>query len=67
MAADRDRMRPEIYTSPKTAARVGNDAVNANRADAFHVKPLRKRNPDKSIDLGWIAVLFKAGRPVGFA
>ena len=56
-----------LYVSPTAAEKAGNKAIIENRADGFRVKPSRKRNDDRSWDFGFVAVLMKSGRMVGFA
>jgi hypothetical protein len=56
-----------LYVSPSAAEKAGNKAIIENKADGFRVKPSRKRNDDRSLDFGFVAVLVRGGRPVGFA
>jgi hypothetical protein len=56
-----------LYVSPSAAEKAGNKAITDRKADRFHVKPSRKRNEDRSWDFGFVAVLIKGGRNVGFA
>ncbi|MGC0389362.1 hypothetical protein [Bradyrhizobium sp. USDA 241] len=56
-----------LYVSPTAATKAANKAITEHKADSFHVKPSRKRNDDRSWDFGFVAVLMRGGRPVGFA
>jgi hypothetical protein len=56
-----------LYVSPSAAEKAGNKAIADRKADCFSVKPSRKRNDDRSWDFGFVAVLMKGGRSVGFA
>jgi hypothetical protein len=56
-----------LYVSERAAAAAGNQAIIANKADSFRVRPQRKRNDDRSWDFGFVAVLTRSGRTVGFA
>jgi hypothetical protein len=63
------RMRTEINLSlsESRAARAANSAVSKGPANGFLVRPRRERNPDRSVDVGFVAELFQDGRLVGFA
>ncbi|WP_316207467.1 hypothetical protein [Bradyrhizobium sp. SZCCHNR3118] len=56
-----------LYVSPSAAEKAGNKAIHDHKADRFDVKPSRKRNDDRSWDFGFVAVLMKQGKMVGFA
>jgi hypothetical protein len=56
-----------LYVSPSAAEKAGNRAIIENKADGFRVKPSRKRNDDRSWDFGFVTILMKSGRHVGFA
>jgi hypothetical protein len=56
-----------IYVSERAAQAAGNQAIIDNKADGFRVRPQRKRNDDRSWDFGFVAILMKSGRTVGFA
>jgi hypothetical protein len=56
-----------LYVSPSAAEKAGNKAIAERKADRFHVKPRRRRNDDRSWDSGFVAVLMKSGKNVGFA
>ena len=62
-----NRMRPDLYVTKRAAELAAIDAVNAKKADSFCVRPHQQRNPDRSWDVGFVAVLIKSDRPVGFA
>jgi hypothetical protein len=61
------RMRTEINLSlsESRAARAAT-AVSKGPANGFLVRPRRERNPDRSVDVGFVAELFQDGRLVGF-
>jgi hypothetical protein len=56
-----------IYVSERAARAAGKQAITDNKADGFRVRPQRKRNDDRSWDFGFVAVLTKSGRTIGFA
>jgi hypothetical protein len=56
-----------LYVSPSAAEKAGTKAITDRKADRFEVKPRRLRNDDRSWDFGFVAVLVKSGRTVGFA
>jgi hypothetical protein len=60
-------MRADLYVTERAAEKAAIDAINANKADSFRVRPQRQRNPDRSWDFGFVAVLMKRGQTVGFA
>ena len=60
-------MPADLYVSPVSAERAGRKAIEARKADAFVVRPDRQRNDDRSWDSGFVAVLVRAGREIGFA
>ena len=49
------------------AEKAGIKAITDRKADRFEVKPRRQRNDDRSWDFGFVVVLVKSGRTVGFA
>ena len=56
-----------LYVSERAASDAATKAVIENKADSFRVRPQRQRNPDRSWDFGFVAILMKSGRTVGFA
>jgi hypothetical protein len=56
-----------LYVSERAAEAAGNQAIIENKADGFRVRPQRQRNPDRSWDSGFVGILMKSGRTVGFA
>lgn len=56
-----------LYVSPSAAEKAGTKAITDRKADRFEVKSRRQRNDDRSWDFGFVAVLLKSGRMVGFA
>jgi hypothetical protein len=56
-----------LYVSPSAAEKAGTKAIADRKADRFEVKPRRQRNDDRSWDFGFVVVLVKSGRTVGFA
>jgi hypothetical protein len=56
-----------LYVSPSAAEKAGTKAITDRKADRFEVKTRRQRNDDCSWDFGFVAVLVKSGRTVGFA
>ncbi|UPT95441.1 hypothetical protein J4G48_0040520 [Bradyrhizobium barranii subsp. apii] len=56
-----------LYVSPRAAEKAGTKAITDHKADRFEVQPKRQRNDDRSWDFGFVAVLMKSGRTVGFA
>lgn len=61
MSADR------IYVSERSAADAGRKAVKLRKADDFRILPRIQRNPDRSIERGFAALLKIRGRSVGYA
>jgi hypothetical protein len=60
-------MSDRLYISERSAGDAGNKAVTENKADSFRVVPRRKRNEDRSWDFGFVTILMKSGRNIGFA
>lgn len=60
-------MEDNLYISERSALSAARKAVDEDRADTFRVKRRRQRNPDRSWDLGFVAILMKSGEAVGFA
>ncbi|MGX9944928.1 hypothetical protein ACTG4Q_20920 [Bradyrhizobium denitrificans] len=60
-------MRDDLYISERSANSAGQKAVEEKRADTYRVKRKLQRNPDRSRDFGFVAVLMRSGQAVGFA
>lgn len=60
-------MTKQLYISETSAQRAAIKAVEEKRADRYHVKPSRQRNPDRTWDFGFVAILMKSGEVAGFA
>jgi hypothetical protein len=60
-------MDDHIHISERAAADAAAKAITARKADTFRVRPHKQRNPDRSWDFGFVAILMKSGRTVGFA
>ncbi len=56
-----------IYVSERAAAEAADKAIAEKRADNYRVVPRTVRNPDRSIDCGFAAIITLRGKPVGFA
>lgn len=60
-------MNVDLHITERAAGRAGNAAINAGRADSVRVLPHIIKNPDRTTDQGYVAVLYRGMRPVGFA
>lgn len=56
-----------LYLSERAAGDAGKRAVTDKKADRFKVVRRHTRNEDRSWDFGFVAILIKGDRPVGFA
>lgn len=56
-----------LYVSESAAAKAAADAIAKKRTDAFRVVPRLVRNPDRSVDHGYAAIITLRGKAVGFA
>jgi hypothetical protein len=61
MSADR------LYVSERAALEAARKAVTEKKADSFRVRPQRQKNPDRSWDFGFVAILIRSGQMIGFA
>jgi hypothetical protein len=57
-----DRLEVSLYPSERAAAAVASSAVKQGPANGLLVRPRRKRNPDRSVDVGFVAGAIP-GRP----
>lgn len=60
-------MSRQLYISQASAESAARKAVIEKRADTYKVTPSRQRNPDRSCDFGFVAILMKSGQAAGFA
>lgn len=54
-----------LYVSRATAVREADRAIRGAVADNYRIELRRERNGDRSIEAGFVAVLYRGGRFVG--
>ncbi len=57
----------DLHVSALSATVAAQKAITEKRCDGFRVEPRTVRNPDRTFDRGFAAIIMVQGRTVGFA